>query len=65
MSPNFDSSDAFERNGRKPARRTSKQQIPAHKNHQGHPGHHETQRRRHAADCDEASLEIRNALRSC
>lgn len=64
MFPLFDATDAYGRNGRKSAHRGSKHQAPVQKNHQAHPGRHEPQRRRHAADCDEASLEIRNALRS-
>ncbi len=59
MSPHLDPLDTFGRQGRKPARRGAKQQAPSHK---GQHGRHETQRRRYAADCDEASLEIRNAL---
>ncbi len=61
MSPNLDPLDSYGRQGRKTVRRTTKQQLPAHK---GEHGRHETQRRRYAADCNEANLEIRNALRS-
>jgi hypothetical protein len=64
MSPQFEASGEFGRNGRNPIRRTNKHAISP-KNRPTHPGHRATQRRRHAADFDEASLEIRHALRAC
>ncbi len=48
-------------NVRAPRRRTAKPHAPKHK---GDRARHATQRRRHEAACDEASLEIRNALRT-
>jgi len=57
----FSNLDALAHNVRAPKRRTAKPHAP---NHKGDRGRHETQRRRHAAACDEARLEIRKALRA-